>query len=150
MLSIKRTHGSDPDLRQLIEHLDKFLWGLYNNRMEFFGQFNYVDEDHLAIVIYDNGKPVGCGCLRQFDSETAEVKRMFVLPSERKKGVAGLVLAELEKWAKESGYTKVILETGDRLTEAINLYQKHQYKITDNFGPYVGVQESVCMKKIIV
>ena len=149
MLTVKRTNGSNADLRELIEHLDKHLWSLYNNKMEFFGRFNYVDEDHRAIVVYNNNKPAGCGCLREVDSETVEVKRMFVQSSERKKGIASLVLTELEKWAKESGYRKVILETGDRLTEAINLYQKHQYKITDNFGPYVGVRESVCMKKVI-
>jgi len=55
----------------------------------------------------------------------------------------------LEKWAKELGYKKVILETGDQLSEAINLYQKHQYEITDNYGPYIGMKESVCMKKMI-
>src|SRR5687767_12437290 len=149
MLTAKRTNGTDKDLRELIKQLDAFLWSIYNKGMEYFGQFNYVDEDHRAIVVYDDNKLVGCGCLREIDSETVEVKRTFVLPSERKKGIAGLVLSELEKWAKELGYKKVILETGDRLTEAIHLYQKHQYKITDNYGPYVGVKESVCMKKII-
>lgn len=149
MLTVKRTNGRDSDFKELIEQLDKFLWSLYNNRMEFFGRFNYVDEDHQAVLIYNEGKPVGCGCLRETDAETVEIKRMFVVPAERKKGVASLVLTELEKWAKESGYGKIILETGDKLTEAINLYQKHQYKITDNFGPYVGVKESICMKKVI-
>jgi putative acetyltransferase len=149
MLTVKRTNGNDTDLKELIMQLDKFLWSVYNEGMEYFGRFNYVDEDHRAIVVYNNTVPVGCGCLREIDSETTEVKRMFVLSSERKQGVAGLVLDELEKWAKELEYKKVILETGDRLTAAIHLYQKHQYKITDNYGPYVGIKESICMKKII-
>jgi GNAT superfamily N-acetyltransferase len=149
MLTIKRTNGTNADLKELIMQLDKFLWSVYNKGMEYYGLFNYVDEGHHAVVVYDDDKPVGCGCLRNVDSETAEVKRMFVLPSARKKGVASLVLRELEKWAKEMEYKKVILETGDRLTEAINLYQKHQYSITENYGPYIGKQESVCMKKII-
>jgi putative acetyltransferase len=149
VLIVKRTDGTDKNLVELIKQLDAFLWSVYNKGMEYFGQFNYVDEDHRAIVIYDNNKPVGCGCLREIDSETVEVKRMFVLPSERNKGIAGLALNELEKWAKELGYKEVILETGDRLTEAIHLYQKHEYQITDNYGPYIGIKESVCMKKII-
>lgn len=149
MLTIKRTNGTDSDLNELISQLDKFLWSVYNKGMEYYGLFNYVDADHRAVVVYDTDRPVGCGCLREIDTETTEVKRMFVLPSERKKGIASLVLTELEKYAKELGYKKIILETGDKLTEAINLYQKHKYEITDNYGPYVGLQESVCMKKII-
>jgi putative acetyltransferase len=149
MLTVKRTAGNDLHLRELIVQLDKFLWGVYNKGMEYYGRFNYVDEDHQAVLVYDDTKPVGCGCLRKVDSETVEVKRMFVLPAERQKGIATLVITELEKWAKEMEYKTVILETGDRLTEAINLYQKHQYSITENYGPYIGKQESVCMKKII-
>jgi GNAT superfamily N-acetyltransferase len=149
-LTVKRTTGNDADLKELVMQLDKFLWSVYKQGMEYFGQFNYVDEDHRAIVIYSNRKPVGCGCLREIDAKTTEIKRMFVLPQERNKGIAGLVLHELEKWAKELGYKKVILETGDRLTAAIHLYQKHQYKITENYGPYVGIKDSVCMEKMIV
>lgn len=149
MLTIKRTNGNDADLKELIMHLDKFLWGIYNKEMEYFGRFNYVDTAHWAILVYNDETPVGCGCLREFDADTVEVKRMFVRPSERKKGIATMVLNELEKWARQLGYKKVILETGASLTEAVNLYQKHQYEITDNYGPYIGIQESVCMKKII-
>lgn len=149
MLTVKRTNGNNEDLRLLVTQLDKFLWSVYNKGMEYYGRFNYVDEDHKAVVVYEEHMAVGCGCLREIDAETTEVKRMFVLPSERNKGVASLVLKELEKWAKELGYKNVILETGGQLTEAVRLYQKHAYEITDNYGPYVGIRESVCMKKII-
>ncbi len=117
--------------------------------MGYYAQFNSVDAENEAVVVYDKDRPVGCGCLREYDTDTAEVKRMFVLPAERKKGIASLVLNELEKCAKEQGYKKVILETGANLAEAVNLYRKHQYEITDNYGPYIGIKESVCMKKII-
>ena len=148
-MTVKRTTGDDADVKELVAQLDKFLWSVYNKGMEYYGRFNYVDGDHEAVVVYDDGKPVGCGCLRKHDTDTAEVKRMYVLPSERKKGVASLVLNELEKFAKELGYKKVILETGRSLTNAVNLYQKHRYEVMDNYGPYIGMQESVCMKKII-
>lgn len=149
LFTAKRTNGTDADLNNLIGQLDKFLWSVYNKGMEYYGRFNYVDKDHRAVVVYNAGRAVGCGCLREIDKETTEVKRMFVLPTERKKGVASMVLKELELFAKELGYKKIILETGDMLTEAINLYQKHQYEITENYGPYIGMKESVCMEKII-
>ena len=72
---------------------------------------------------------------------------MYVLPEARSKGIAGKMLDALEAWAKESGYSAVILETGKLQPEAIHLYQKKGYTITANYGQYVGMALSVCMKK---
>ena len=74
---------------------------------------------------------------------------MFVLPAFRGRGIAGQLIQELERWAAELSYTNCILETGLKMTDAIRVYQKAGYTITGNYGPYVGVKESVCMKKIL-
>ena len=71
------------------------------------------------------------------------------LPEYRGKGVAEAILNELENWAKEEGYSISILETGHKQLDAIGLYQKLGYQITENFGQYIGVENSVCMKKIL-
>ncbi|HEY9116189.1 MAG TPA: GNAT family N-acetyltransferase, partial [Roseivirga sp.] len=76
-----------------------------------------------------------------------EIKRMYVLENFRGQGVAGLILTELEKWAKELGYSQSVLETGKRQPEAISLYTKHGYEVTENYGQYQGVANSVCFKK---
>jgi GNAT superfamily N-acetyltransferase len=78
-----------------------------------------------------------------------EVKRMFTLPEYRKKGVATAILTELEKWSKELGYEKCILETGKRQPEAIDLYMSQGYRSTPNYGQYVGVENSVCFEKLL-
>ena len=74
---------------------------------------------------------------------------MYTLPESRGKGITKAILMELETWAKEEGYTTSILETGYLQFDAIGLYQKLGYEITDNFGQYIGVANSICMKKII-
>jgi len=76
-----------------------------------------------------------------------EIKRMFVLETERGKGIAVAVLAELEKWAVAEGFETAILETGNKMTAAIRLYEKSGYQRTPNYGQYIGVDSSVCMKK---
>jgi len=78
-----------------------------------------------------------------------EVKRMFVLPNKRGKGIASIILKELEKWAIDLSFKKCLLETGKKQPEAIRLYHKNGYKIIPNFGQYQNVENSVCFEKII-
>jgi len=85
--------------------------------------------------------------LKAYSSDTMEVKRMFVRESHRSKGIASGILHALELWSIELGYKKCILETGKKQPEAIRLYQKNQYRIIPNYGPYENVENSVCFEK---
>ncbi|WP_317172264.1 GNAT family N-acetyltransferase [Hymenobacter sp. BRD67] len=92
---------------------------------------------------------MGCGAIKVFDEEAMEVKRMFVQPAHRGQGVAWAVLTELERWTRALGYVACVLETGKKQPEAIRLYQKCGYALTPNYGQYVGVDNSVCMRKMV-
>jgi putative acetyltransferase len=81
--------------------------------------------------------------------KTLEIKRMFVLPEYRGKGIASKILSELERWASELNYIQTILETGINQPEAIALYKKSGHEITKNYGQYIGMENSICMKKIL-
>jgi GNAT superfamily N-acetyltransferase len=100
-------------------------------------------------MIYDDQIPIACGAIKIFDMATMEVKRMYVVPACRSKGIASLVLSELEKWAKEMAYNKCILETGNKQPEAIRLYSKNGYDRIENYGDYVDDMGSVCFGKMI-
>jgi GNAT superfamily N-acetyltransferase len=100
-----------------------------------------------ALLCYENDVAVGIGAYKEFEPNVAEIKRMYTLPEHRGKGIAKAILTELELWAKEENYTVAILETGCMQKDAIGLYHKLGYEITDNFGQYSGVANSVCMKK---
>jgi GNAT superfamily N-acetyltransferase len=93
------------------------------------------------------GRPVGCGGLRRHEDDVAELKRMYVVPDERRRGVAQVLLAALEAQAARLGYRAVVLETGVRQPEAIALYESHGYRRIPNFGPYVDAPLSVCLEK---
>ena len=97
------------------------------------------------------GRPVGCGALRPLDEvgtqSTAEIKRMYVTPDVRGRGIAGAVLYRLETIARELGYTRVILETGNRQTAAIRLYERAGYARIPCYGRYVNDPRSVCFGK---
>ena len=88
------------------------------------------------VVAYDAGTPVGCGAVRVIDSGVAEIKRMYVLPDLRGRGIARRMLEALEGEARSLGVTKLLLETGTRQPEAIALYSKAGFFPTDPYGEY--------------
>ena len=101
------------------------------------------------MVAYENEKPLGCGAMKAFGTETIEIKRMFVPTQNRGKGIGTKVLTELENWGEEMAIEKCVLETGKRQAEAIRLYKKNGYKLIQNYGQYAGVENSLCFQKNI-
>ena len=147
MIFCIRTNFQNKDFQKLVADLDADLKIRDGEEHHFYIQFNKIDKLKYAVVAYDNEIPVGCGAFKEFSKDTMEVKRMYTPPAHRRKGIASLVLNELESWANELGFTKCILETGKRQPEAINLYSKKGYIIIPNFGQYENVENSVCFEK---
>ena len=149
MISFQRTDSDNIDFRSLIALLDADLAIRNGADHSFYSKFNKIDMIRNAIVCYDRNTPVGCGAFKAFDNSTVEIKRMFVEPGLRSRGIGRRILEELEKWAAELGYTHSILETGKKQLEALRLYEKSGYSIIKNYGQYANVDNSVCMKKMI-
>jgi putative acetyltransferase len=149
-LKFFRTNSSNPHFQLLIQALDEDLYKRNGEGQLIYRQYNQVDHINHVVVIYIGNAPVGCGCYKKFDSETVEMKRMFVLPEMRGKKLAAQLLHELEKWAVEEGYTKAVLETGLRQVEAIRLYTVAGYVLTENYGQYIGMEDSICYRKELV
>jgi GNAT superfamily N-acetyltransferase len=144
---IVRTDSASPEFRSLVAQLDRELRERDGDESAFYARFNRVDAIAHVVVAFRDGEPVGCGALKKFSGAAAEIKRMFVVPEFRGRGIAGCVLAELEAWSLELGFVECVLETGRRQPEAIRLYEKSGYARIPNYGPYVGVENSVCLKK---
>jgi GNAT superfamily N-acetyltransferase len=103
----------------------------------------------LFLVARDGGVPIGCGAFRKIDDTTAELKRMFVDPAARGRGVGVALLAALEREAAALGVTRVVLETGLRQTNALALYTRAGYEPIPAFGEYVNSPLSLCMGKTL-
>ncbi len=149
MIEIVRTDASNPDFLKLVRSLDIELQLRDGAEHEFFAQFNGLEGVKYAVVAYLDGKAVGCGAIKAYDEHTMEIKRMFVADHARGKGIASLILKNLEAWTQELNYQKCILETGLKMPEAIALYTKNHYEVIPNFGQYAGVDSSVCFLKKI-
>lgn len=149
MLHFERTDHNNPYFIHLVKQLDAELESRNGEEHAFYHAYNGIDMLGRVLLIYEDQKVVGCGAIKEYDHETMEVKRMFVLPSFRSKGKGASLLNELESWALESGANYTILETGKRHPDAIRLYTKCGYSIIPNYGQYEGKENSVCFRKAL-
>ena len=147
MYKLIRTNSQNKDFIDLVKLLDEDLARRDGEDHSFYAQYNELDNINHALVLYKNNLPLSIGAIKEFDTESMEVKRMYTLSEFRGQGLAKRVLFELENWAYELGYKRCVLETGKRQPEAINLYKKNGYKSISNYGQYIGIQNSLCFEK---
>jgi GNAT superfamily N-acetyltransferase len=86
------------------------------------------------LVGYEDGVAICCGGLKRLDADACELKRMYVIPEARGRGVARVLLAALEQRARELGYTIARLDTGPRQAGAQRLYESAGYAAIANFN----------------
>jgi putative acetyltransferase len=150
MVKVLRTNSLNGGFVGLVEKLDAYLTITDGDEHAFYDQFNKIDSINHVVVFYENELPVACGGIKQMGSTNVwEIKRMFVEEDKRGKGIASLVIKELERWAKELGVEKLVLETGKRQIEAVAFYHRNGFRLIGNFGQYIGVQNSICFEKLL-
>jgi putative acetyltransferase len=149
-LSISAEPFDSGDAKRLIAALDAGLAELYPPEQRFGPN---LKAHHLEggrgtfLVARDSGRAVGCGAIRLLDATTAEVKRMYVEPNQRGRGVGRAVLASLESAAMQLGARRLVLETGTHSPEALALYGRAGFTQIDCWGEYATSPTSVCLEK---
>lgn len=149
MLHLFRTDSDNADFQALVVLLDQDLAIRDGDDAPFFKQFNGISMLQHVVVAYLGGEAVGCGAFKPFAEGGVELKRMYVQPALRGRGIALQVLQALEAWAYAEGHRRCVLETGIKQPEAIRLYEKAGYTRIANFPPYVDVATSVCFEKLL-
>ena len=138
------------DARRLVGALDASLSELYPPQQRFGPN---LKAEHLEqgrgsfVVARDGDRAVGCGAIRLLDATSAEVKRMYVDPDQRGKGIGWAVLASLESAARQLGVRRLVLETGVYQLEAISLYRRAGFMQVECWGEYASSPTSICYEK---
>ncbi len=101
----------------------------------------------FLVVRDDDGAAVACGGVTRFDDTRGELKRMYVVPSQRGRGLGRLLLDELERHARELGFTAIVLETGDKSEAALALYRRSGFESIRCWPPYNSRDLSLCFEK---
>ena len=152
-LSISAEPFDSRDAQELIAALDAGLAKLYPPEQRFGPNLkaqHLEDGRGTFLVARDNGRAVGCGAIRMLDASTAEVKRMYVEPEQRGRGVGRAVLGRLETAARQMGVRRLVLETGTSSPDALALYRGAGFTRIDCWGEYAASPTSVCLEKIVL
>jgi GNAT superfamily N-acetyltransferase len=149
-IAVQHCDVTSPVARGLIEALNTELSDRYPED----GANHFrLDADEVAhgrgafLIAMRWGTPVGCGAVRRIGGRAGEIKRMYVVPAERGRGVGRVILASLEAEARALGLDRLLLETGARQPEAIALYERAGFRTIPLFGEYMNSPLSVCMAK---
>jgi len=149
---IERAIAPTDDVRALIGELDAELAAHYPPEQRHGLRLEALFEPHVRFFIARvNGTPVGCGGVALFD-DFAEVKRMYVRPATRGRGVAEAIVARLEGDAAAAGLHIVRLETGTEQRAAMRFYERLGFRPCSAFEPYASmpphtIAASVFMEK---
>lgn len=104
---------------------------------------------YTGVAYNRQGLAVGHVALRWAGPGVLELKRMYVMPAYRGRGVAEPLLDAAECVAAELGAERIVLQTGDRQPDAVRMYQRNGYARTPVFPPYETIRHSRCFQKTV-
>ncbi|MCB5185698.1 GNAT family N-acetyltransferase [Methylobacillus gramineus] len=145
MLTVDQREVSDPWVQQLIVALDQELLQIYPDMPP----ASPLKTPCMLVAALD-ATPLGCVALHIYSSTEAEIKRLYVIPSARARGIARHLLVLIEEQAVARGLTRMLVETGNLQPAAIALYLRMGYSEIAPFGHYVGNPVSRCFEKSLV
>jgi len=149
-IAITKERPDTPDALALIEELEAHLAAFYpRGSRHGFSVEKLLRERVAFFVSRTDGQSAGCGGVMIVGSEYAEVKRMYVRPAFRGRGLGRLMLEHLVAHARAQGLGVVRLETGIHQREAIALYESGGFRRIGPFGPYTDDPLSRCYEKAI-
>jgi GNAT superfamily N-acetyltransferase len=148
-MKITTISAASEDARILVRELDMELAARYPG-----SPINGIDVPDFErargyfVVMKKDDALLGCGAFRPLSDCCAEIKRMFVRDTARRRGVARQILHHLEEEIRQRGFRTIVLETGNRQPEAIALYESEGYFPIPAFLGYVGNPVSCCYAKM--
>jgi putative acetyltransferase len=136
------------EARALIRELDIEIEALYpGTSITGIDVAEFEKAGDYFLVAREADQAIGCGGFRRVDERCAEIKRMFVRASARRRGIARQILRHLEAEVRRRGFYTIVLETGCNNAEAIALYEAEGYFPIPAFLGYAGIPISRCYAK---
>ena len=148
-MQIRVVAAQSEDFRALAAHLDAYYFTLVGDIQLKYAEPNRPENMNALMVAYEGEEAIACGAWKAVDHETAEIKRIYVRPECRRKGIASAVIRALEEDAAASGRRKMILETAVDTTGSHSLYLSLGYKQRDYYGSPAGAENCLCFHKEI-
>ena len=146
MIAIIRTNSDNQEFKELVKLLNSDL-AQRDGETHPLTKFNDISDLNNVVLALRKDKAIGCGAISEYDSNTMEIKRMYVSLETRGLRIGGKILSELENWSKELGNSKCILFMGSKQPEASKLYQRNKYNLIEKYGKLKNISDSICLAK---
>ncbi len=136
---IARVTAPNDDARLLVGELEDTLAANYPAEQRHGLSLDAIFQPHIRFFVARfGGVPAGCGGVALLDG-FAELKRMYVRPAFRGRGVSKALLCQLESAARDEGYTALTLETGTVQHAALRFYEREGFARCNSFGDYAAM-----------
>jgi GNAT superfamily N-acetyltransferase len=145
-MEIIRTNSQNPAFKRLVASLNLDL-AERDGKAHPLSQFNDISDLNYVVLALKKDKAIGCGAISEYNSNSMEIKRMYVSPEARGQRVGEKILSELENWSKELGYSRCILFMGSKQPEAGKLYRRNNYISIEKYGKLKDIPDSLCLAK---
>ena len=146
-MEIKYTKELHKDFEKLNRMLDDAYYERFGEIALKYRPYNTLEGIEDFFITYDEEKPVACGCFRKITDKTVELKRVYVLPDYRRRGIANALVGNCEAIAREQSFKYMRLETGVEMLEAIQMYKKRKFVFIENYEGFAGDEICCCMQK---
>ena len=147
-VEIREESPLQDDVRALIAELNEALLALSPPEFCFHMTAEEMAEPDTTVwIARRDGVAVGCGALKRHDADLAEVKRMYVRPTEQGHGIGGALLNQIVSRARQEGIAVLKLETGDRHPAAWRIYERAGFQRCGSFADYPESPYSVFYEK---
>jgi putative acetyltransferase len=151
MLVITQETPCQREIIRILQHADAYLESLYPGEASRMLDIMALSEPEARFfVAREEGQVIGCGALIRSAHGQGELKRIFVEPTHRARGVGRAIIQHTEAVALREGLRVIRLETGTRQPEALRLYQNAGYTNCEPFGCYELDPLSVFFEKCLL
>ena len=145
----KWTDGTDESFQRFYiiteDYYSKIVGGIENRKS--YVPYNISASIQDVLIAYVGNVPVACSGLKKYSENDIEIKRVWVEPEYRGKHIAANMMTQIEIKAREKGFQRTILQTREKMSDAVGLYKKLGYCQIDNYPPYDKMDGAICFAK---
>lgn len=142
-MEIKPAGLKSPELLELFSEHDEYMMGFLGEHRKYYTPYSSAEHIGRAWIVYVDGRPAGCAAYRERGGGTGELKRVFIRPGYRGRGISKELVKTVEDYARGQGCHTLALDTNSVLEPAVTLYRHAGYRVVFREGEYIRMEKEI-------
>lgn len=132
-----------PELLELFSEHDEYMMEFLGEHRKYYTPYSEAEHIGRAWIVYVDGGPAGCAAYRAGEQGSAELKRVFIRPRYRGRGISKKLVRTVEDFAREQGCNTLALDTNSTLEPAVTLYRRTGFRVVFQEGKYIKMEKEL-------